>query len=158
MILLVPIASIVALLAALFFFLWILKQDVGNEDIVRISGYIRVGAMAYLRRQYQTVGIFFTVVFVILLYVAFGLKVLSGFVPFAFITGGIFSGLCGFLGMAASTRTANRTTNAARSSQWSIENFLSWWKHHGISCGGFWFAGYHCLVCSSECLDRIIAL
>ncbi|MBN2281595.1 MAG: sodium-translocating pyrophosphatase [Candidatus Marinimicrobia bacterium] len=116
MIFLVPIASIIALVAALLFFMWIMKQDVGNEDIVRISGYIRAGAMAYLRRQYKTVGIFFSVVFVVLLFIAFGLKVLSGYVPFAFITGGLFSGLCGFLGMSASTLTANRTANAARSS------------------------------------------
>ncbi len=116
MIFLVPIASLLALFAALIFFLWILRQDVGNEDIRRISGYIRSGAMAYLRRQYKTVGIFFVTVFIILLFVAYGLKALSVYVPYAFITGGLFSGLCGFLGMSASTLTANRTTNAARSS------------------------------------------
>jgi len=116
MIFLVPIASIIALFAALIFFLWILRQDVGNEDIRRISGYIRKGAMAYLHRQYKTVGLFFIIVFLILLWIAFGLNALSGYVPFAFITGGFFSGLCGFLGMSASTLTANRTTNAARSS------------------------------------------
>ncbi len=116
MIFLVPIASIIALFAALFFFLWILKQDIGNEDIRRISGYIRAGAMTYLRQQYKTVGIFFITVFILLLFVAYGLKALSVYVPFAFITGGLFSGLCGFLGMSAATLTANRTTNAARSS------------------------------------------
>jgi len=116
MIFLVPIASIIALVAALLFFLWIQKQDEGNDDIQRISGYIRNGAMAYLKQQYKTVGIFFSVVFVILLYISFGLKVLSGYVPFAFITGGLFSGLCGFLGMYASTRTANRTIHVARTS------------------------------------------
>jgi K(+)-stimulated pyrophosphate-energized sodium pump len=116
MIFLVPIASIIALFAALIFFLWIIKQDVGKDDIKRISGYIRKGAMAYLRRQYRTVGIFFLIVFVILLYVAYGLNALSVYVPYAFITGGLFSGLCGFLGMSASTLTANRTTNAARTS------------------------------------------
>jgi len=112
----VPIASIVALFLALIFYRWIIKQEVGNEDIQRISGYIRKGAMAYLRQQYKTVGIFFLIVFAILLFVAYGLNALSVYVPFAFISGGLFSGLCGFLGMSASTLTASRTTNAARNS------------------------------------------
>ncbi|MCD6100844.1 MAG: sodium-translocating pyrophosphatase [Candidatus Marinimicrobia bacterium] len=112
--LVVPIASIAALLTAFALYKWISRQDPGQENIVRIAGYIREGAIAYLKQQYKTSGIFFGVAFLLLLYVSYGLKSLSGYVPFAFLTGAFFSGLSGFLGMLTSTYTSSRTTNAAR--------------------------------------------
>ena len=112
--LVVPIASIAALLTAFALYKWISRQDPGQENIVRIAGYIREGAIAYLKQQYKTSGIFFGVAFLLLLYVSYGLKSLSGYVPFAFLTGAFFSGLSGFLGMLTSTHTSSRTTNAAR--------------------------------------------
>lgn len=148
MILLVPIASIIALFVALLFFLWILKQDVGNDNIKRISGLIRSGALAYLKQQYRTVGIFFLIVFIVLLFVSFGLKALNGYVPFVFITGGLFCGLCGFLGMSVATMTANRTTNAAGNSfndalKISFRGGSSW----------IWFIGYNYLVFCTPKMD-----
>ena len=112
----VPIASVIALFTALFFYLWIQKQDPGNNQVRRIAGYIREGAMAYLRQQYKTAGLFFIIVFVILLVFSFGFKVLSGYVPFCFLTGAFFSGLSGFFGMLTSTMTSNRTTHSASKS------------------------------------------
>ncbi|MDO9548527.1 MAG: sodium/proton-translocating pyrophosphatase, partial [Candidatus Marinimicrobia bacterium] len=109
----VPIASVIALFTALFFYLWIQKQDPGNDQVRRIAGYIREGAMAYLRQQYKTAGLFFIIFFVILLVFSFGFHVLSGYVPFCFLTGAFFSGLSGFFGMLTSTMTSNRTTHSA---------------------------------------------
>jgi K(+)-stimulated pyrophosphate-energized sodium pump len=115
-IVIVPLASLVALITALLLFTYIKRQDRGTPDIIRISGYIREGSIAYLKQQYRTSGIFFAVAFVFLLIFSFGFHALSVYVPFAFLTGAFFSGLCGFLGMLAAVETASRTTNAARNS------------------------------------------
>ncbi|HDP67242.1 MAG TPA: sodium-translocating pyrophosphatase [Candidatus Marinimicrobia bacterium] len=112
----VPVASIVALFTALFFYLWIRRQDPGNQQVQRIAGYIREGAMAYLRQQYKTAGLFFIIVFLILVIFSFGFNILSRFVPFCFLTGAFFSGLSGFFGMLTSTMSSNRTTHAASKS------------------------------------------
>ncbi len=112
----VPLGSIAALIVALIMYQWISRQNPGNERIQTIAGYIREGAVAYLKQQYRTSGIFFLVAFVLLLIFSFGIGALSGFVPFAFLTGAFFSGLSGFIGMMTSTKTSNRTAHAAGTS------------------------------------------
>ena len=94
---------------------WIFKQPEGNPAMQKISHYIFQGAKGYLRQQYKVVSIFFAVVFVILLVMAQkGFLVI--FVPFAFLTGGLFSGFCGWLGMYVATKSNARTTFAAQQS------------------------------------------
>jgi len=104
--------SILALLFALYLALFILKQDEGNDRMKEIAQAVRIGARAYLKRQYIGVSIFFIVVFLILLALAIK-KYLVIFVPFAFLTGGFFSGLSGFIGMTIATQSSNRTAAAA---------------------------------------------
>jgi len=94
---------------------WIFKQPVGSQPMATISRYIFEGATGYLKQQYKIVSIFFFVVFFILLFMALrGFLVI--FVPFAFLTGGLFSGFCGWLGMYVSTNSNARTTYAAQQS------------------------------------------
>jgi len=112
----VPLGSIAALLVAWYMYHWISGQPAGHERIQVIAGYIREGAIAYLKQQYKTSGIFFLAAFILLFIFAFGFGALSGFVPFAFLTGAFFSGLSGFIGMMTSTKTSSRTTHAAESS------------------------------------------
>jgi K(+)-stimulated pyrophosphate-energized sodium pump len=109
---LAPVGSIFALSFAAYLALSILKKDEGNEKMREIAEAVRVGAKAYLKRQYLGVSIFFIVVFLILLALAFN-KYLVIFVPFAFLTGGFFSGLSGFIGMSIATQSSSRTANAA---------------------------------------------
>jgi K(+)-stimulated pyrophosphate-energized sodium pump len=113
--LLTPISSIAALLFALYLALSIMKKDQGNERMQEIALAVRLGARAYLKRQYLGVALFFAVMFVILLWMAFN-KYLVIFVPFAFLTGGFFSGLSGFIGMTVATQSSNRTAAAAMKS------------------------------------------
>ncbi|MFH2145351.1 MAG: sodium-translocating pyrophosphatase [Candidatus Omnitrophota bacterium] len=94
---------------------FILRQNEGNQTMREIAAAVREGAAAYLKRQYSVVGIFFAVVFVILTFLVFR-GYLVVFVPFAFLSGGFFSGLCGFIGMAIATRSSSRTAQAARES------------------------------------------
>lgn len=93
----------------------VLPKDPGTDKMREIARFVSEGAFAYLRRQYSIVGVFFLVVFFILLWMAFkGYLVM--FVPFAFLSGGFFSGLAGFIGMVVATKASNRTTSAARKS------------------------------------------
>jgi len=112
LLLLAPIGSITALLFAAYLAFSILKKDEGNELMREIAQAVRVGARAYLKRQYLGVSIFFAAVFVILLVLVLN-KYLVIFVPFAFLTGGFFSGLSGFIGMSIATQSSSRTANAA---------------------------------------------
>ena len=96
---LAPVGSIVALIFAAYLAVSILRKDEGNDKMKEIALAVRVGANAYLKRQYLGVSIFFAVVFCILLALAFN-NYLVIFVPFAFLTGGLFSGLSGFIGMS----------------------------------------------------------
>lgn len=112
---LAPIGSILALSFAFYLALYILKSSEGNERMREISEAVRIGARAYLRRQYLGVSLFFVVVFVILLILAFK-NYLVIFVPFAFLTGGFFSALAGFIGMTIATQASNRTAAAASKS------------------------------------------
>ncbi|MBU1727378.1 MAG: sodium-translocating pyrophosphatase [Candidatus Omnitrophica bacterium] len=112
---LAPVGSIIALAFAAYLALSILKKDQGNDKMKEIALAVKVGARAYLKRQYMGVSIFFAVVFVILLVLAFrGYLVM--FVPFAFLTGGFFSGLAGFIGMSIATESSNRTAAASMKS------------------------------------------
>jgi len=110
-----PVGSIMALTFAWYLAASILKKDEGNEKMREIAESIRVGARAYLKRQYAGVSLFFLVVFFILLILALN-KFLVIFVPFAFLTGGFFSGLSGFIGMTIATQSSARTTSAAMKS------------------------------------------
>ncbi len=112
---LAPVGSILALGFAFYLALSILRKDEGNDKMREIAQAVRVGAKAYLKRQYIGVSIFFLVVFFILLALALN-KYLVIFVPFAFLTGGFFSGLSGFIGMSIATQSSSRTANAAMKS------------------------------------------
>jgi K(+)-stimulated pyrophosphate-energized sodium pump len=92
-----------------------MKTSEGNDLMIEIAQAVREGAMAYLSRQYRIVTIVFVVLFVILIVMSFaGLQ--SFIVPFAFVTGGFFSGVCGYIGMKTATNASARTANAARTS------------------------------------------
>lgn len=115
LLLLAPAVSIIALIYAFLLANFVLKKSEGTDEMKRVASAIREGANAYLKRQYTGVALFFIVMFVILLFLAF-LGYLNPFVPFAFITGGFFSGLSGYFGMKIATYANARTTNATRSS------------------------------------------
>ncbi|KAF0234222.1 MAG: K(+)-stimulated pyrophosphate-energized sodium [Prolixibacteraceae bacterium] len=113
--LLVPFASILALVFAWFFFKSLMKNSEGTDRMKEIAQYVREGAMAYLKRQYKVVGIVFLILFILLTIMAyFGVQ--NPFVPVAFVTGGFFSGLCGFLGMKTATYASARTAHGASQS------------------------------------------
>lgn len=113
---LVPVSSLLALLFAWFFFKQMMKESEGTEKMASIASHVRKGAMAYLKQQYKIVGGFFLLITLIFSFLAYGLKVQNPWVPFAFITGGFFSGLSGFFGMKTATYASARTANAARES------------------------------------------
>lgn len=111
---LVPIASIVALSMAWFFFRSMMKADEGTPRMREIAQYVREGAMAYLKQQYKVVCYVFVALAIIFAFMAYVLKVQNPWVPVAFLTGGFFSGLAGFFGMKTATYASGRTANAAR--------------------------------------------
>ena len=111
-----PIGSLIALGFAWYFYKQLIAESEGNDRMKEIAQYVREGAMAYLRQQYKVVGIFFAVVFVVFLVLAFGMNAQDKIVPFAFLTGGFFSGLAGFLGMRTATQASARTAQAASES------------------------------------------
>ena len=113
---LIPIASIVALGMAWYFFKSMIKADEGTPRMREIAKYVRDGAMAYLKQQYKVVGIVFVVLCALFAFMAYVLHVQNPWVPFAFLTGGLFSGLAGFFGMKTATYASARTANAARKS------------------------------------------
>lgn len=111
---LIPIASVVALGMAWFFFRSMMKEDEGTDRMKEIAAHVRKGAMAYLKQQYKVVAIVFVVLAVIFAFMAYVMKVQNPWVPFAFLTGGLFSGLAGFFGMKTATYASARTANGAR--------------------------------------------
>ncbi len=113
---LVPIASVVALGMAWYFFKTMMKYDEGTPRMREIAEYVRKGAMAYLWQQYKVVIMVFAVLVILFAFMAYGLNVQNPWVPFAFLTGGFFSGLAGFFGMKTATYASARTANAARHS------------------------------------------
>jgi len=110
-----PVCAIFALLFATLCYFLMKRAGTGNERMEEIAGYVRDGAMAYLRQQYSRVGIVFAVLFVIFAVLAV-LKLQNPFVPVAFLTGGFFSGLCGFVGMKTATAASSRTAQGASES------------------------------------------
>ncbi|MFP4064503.1 MAG: sodium-translocating pyrophosphatase [Bacteroidales bacterium] len=113
---LVPISAVFALGFAWFFFRQMMSMDEGTDMMKKIAAHVRRGASAYLRQQYKVVIIVFLVITVVFSFLAYGLGVQNNWVPFAFITGGFFSGLAGFFGMKAATYASARVANACRSS------------------------------------------
>ncbi len=112
---LVPLSSVVALFFAWLFYRGMMKNSEGTPRMAEIAGYVRDGAMAYLRRQYGVVFKVFIALAVLLAVLAY-MGVQNPFVPVAFLTGGFFSGLCGYLGMKTATNASARTANGARES------------------------------------------
>jgi len=113
---LVPIASVCALGMAWYFFKQMMREEEGTPRMAEIAEYVRRGAMAYLKQQYRVVLIVFIVLALIFSFMAYVLHVQNPWVPFAFLTGGFFSGLAGFFGMKTATYASARTANAARHS------------------------------------------
>ena len=113
---LVPIASVIALSMAYYFFRNMMKADEGTPRMKEIALYVRKGAMAYLKQQYKVVAIVFVILCALFAFMAYGLNAQNPWVPFAFLTGGLFSGLAGFFGMKTATYASARTANAARES------------------------------------------
>lgn len=109
-------ASVVALVQAFLFYKTMMAADEGNARMVEIAGYVREGANAYLKQQYKVVAVFFLVIVILLSIASFGLKAQSEFVPFAFLTGGFFSGLAGWFGMKTATWASSRTAAGAQKS------------------------------------------
>ncbi|MDR0714868.1 MAG: sodium-translocating pyrophosphatase [Bacteroidales bacterium] len=112
----VPVASLLALGFAFYFFKNIMKESEGTETMKEIAKHVRQGAMAYLRQQYKVVFVVFIVLAVFFAVLAYGFGIQNPWVPFAFLTGGFFSGLAGFIGMKTATFASARTANAARRS------------------------------------------
>ena len=113
---LIPIASVVALGMAWYFFRSMMKEEEGTDRMKEIAEHVRKGAMAYLKQQYKVVTIVFIVLAIVFAFMAYVLKVQNPWVPFAFLTGGLFSGLAGFFGMKTATYASARTANGARTS------------------------------------------
>ncbi len=112
----VPASSVIALLLAWFFYKGMKREDEGTDRMREIALFVRQGAMSYLRQQYKIVGIVFLCLVVLFAIMAYGFQLQNPWVPVAFLTGGFFSGLSGFLGMKTATYASARTANAARTS------------------------------------------
>ena len=111
----IPVSSVIALFFAWLFYSQMMKNSEGTPRMAEIAGFVRNGAMAYLRRQYKVVILVFLVLVVLLSILAY-LGVQNPFVPVAFLTGGFFSGLCGYLGMKTATNASARTAQGATKS------------------------------------------
>jgi H(+)-translocating pyrophosphatase len=111
-----PIGSLIALLFAYLFYKQVIAADEGTERMREIAGAVREGAYAYLRQQYKVVSVFFVIVAIILAIMAFVFNAQHQIVFLAFLTGGFFSGLCGFLGMRTATAASSRTAQGASES------------------------------------------
>lgn len=112
----IPAGAILALAFAYYFFRQMMRESEGTDRMKDIASHVRKGAMAYLWQQYKVVLIVFAVLSLFFAYLAFGLGVQNPWVPFAFLTGGLFSGLAGFFGMKTATYASARTANAASKS------------------------------------------
>lgn len=112
----VPVASVIALFFAWLFYHQMKKENEGTPTMKEIAQYVREGAMAYLKQQYKVVGIVFVVLAVLFSILAFGFGVQNKWVPFAFLTGGFFSALAGYIGMRTATYASARTANAVSKS------------------------------------------
>ena len=108
--------AVLALIMAYYFYRSVMKENEGTDEMKEIAHAVREGAYAYLKQQYKVVAIFFLIVCGLLSVMAFGLHVQHALVPFAFLTGGFFSGFAGFIGMKTATQASARTTNGAKHS------------------------------------------
>jgi K(+)-stimulated pyrophosphate-energized sodium pump len=113
---LVPVASVLALCFAYYFHKQMMKEGEGTPQMIKIAAAVRKGAMSYLKQQYKIVGWVFLGLVILFSIMAYGFHVQNAWVPIAFLTGGFFSGLSGFLGMKTATYASARTANAARTS------------------------------------------
>ncbi len=110
-----PISAIISLAIAFIFFKLLIEKEEGTAKMIEIASHVREGAMAYLKKQYRTVSLVFLILFIVFIILAF-LGIQNPFVPIAFLTGGFFSGLCGYLGMKSATLASARTAHGARTS------------------------------------------
>jgi len=113
---LVPASSVIALFFAWFFFKQMMKESEGTDTMKKIAKHVRDGAMAYLKQQYKVVLLVFLVLTALFAIMAYVLEIQNPWVPFAFLSGGFFSGLAGFFGMRTATYASARTANAAQRS------------------------------------------
>ena len=112
----VPAASLLALVLAGYFYRQMMQESEGTPAMQKIASHVRKGAMSYLKQQYKVVAWVFAVLVVLFAVMAYGFNLQNSWVPVAFLTGGFFSGLAGYLGMKTATYASARTANAARSS------------------------------------------
>ncbi len=112
----VPVASIIALVLAGYFYRQMMRESEGTPLMEKIASHVRKGAMSYLKQQYKIVGIVFLGLVILFSIMAYGFQLQNSWVPVAFLTGGFFSGLSGYLGMKTATNASARTANAARTS------------------------------------------
>ena len=113
---LVPAASLLALALAGYFYRQMKQESEGTPTMARIASYVRKGAMSYLKQQYKIVTLVFIGLAALFAIMAYGFNLQNHWVPVAFLTGGFFSGLSGYLGMKTATYASARTANAARNS------------------------------------------
>ena len=142
---LVPVASVLALCFAYYFHKQMMKESEGTPQMIKIAAAVRKGAMSYLKQQYKIVGCVFLGLVILFSIMAYGFHVQNVWVPIAFLTGGFFSGLSGFLGMKTATYASARTANAARNSL----NFPQWCGN-GTRCSRTGVARYIFLVSVAE--------
>ena len=112
----VPVSSIIALVLAWYFYKQMMRESEGSPTMIKIASHVQQGAMSYLKQQYKIVALIFLCVVILFSIMAYGFNLQNHWVPIAFLTGGFFSGLSGFLGMKTATYASARTANAARNS------------------------------------------
>lgn len=110
---LIPASSILALILAWYFYKQMMHVSEGTETMQKIASHVRKGAMSYLKQQYKVVGLVFLGLVILFSIMAYGFNLQNPWVPVAFLTGGFFSGLSGFLGMKTATYASARTANAS---------------------------------------------
>ena len=148
----IPLASVLALAFAWYFFRQMMKESEGTELMKKIASFVREGAMSYLKQQYKVVASVFVVLVILFSIMAYGFHVQNEWVPIAFLTGGFFSGLAGFLGMKTATYASARTANAApHFLEQRLTSRFSKRGGHGLSRCRTWIAGYLILVYPVKC-------
>ena len=162
----IPLASVLALVFAVYFFRQMMREEEGTETMRRIAGHVRRGAMAYLSQQYKVVGFFFILLAGMLAFLSYGLGMQNPWVPFAFLTAGFFSGLAGFFGMKTATYASARTAHAASR---SLDDGLRVAFRSGAVMGltvvglalldiSFWFFLLHHFVGEADPVFRLVVI
>ena len=148
----IPLASVLALAFAWYFFRQMMKESEGTELMKKIASFVREGAMSYLKQQYKVVASVFVVLVILFSIMAYGFHVQNEWVPIAFLTGGFFSGLAGFLGMKTATYASARTANChPHFLEQRLTSRFSKRGGHGLSRCRTWIAGYLILVYPVKC-------